>query len=286
MKFVIITGLSGAGKSQVVKSMEDMGCYCVDNMPPELIPKFAEIYHRASEPEDIVALVCDIRGGKLFDDLSGSLEQLAELGYDYEILFLEATTETLIKRYKETRRNHPLSQDGRIEEGIRREKLLLEELRHKADHIIDTSNLTTAQLKVHIASIYGGEREFSGMMIHVVSFGFKNGIPLDADLVFDVRFLPNPFYIAEMREHTGLDACVSDYVMGFPQSAEFLERLSSMMEYLIPHYIKEGKSQLVIAIGCTGGHHRSVTIAEGLYRRLNSGNYNVMISHRDIEKVV
>lgn len=286
MKFVIITGLSGAGKSQVVKSMEDMGCYCVDNMPPELIPKFAEIYHRASEHEDIVALVCDIRGGKLFDDLSGSLEQLTELGYDYEILFLEATTETLIKRYKETRRNHPLAQDGRVEEGIRREKLMLEELRHKADHIIDTSNLTTAQLKSHIASIYGGEREFSGMMIHVVSFGFKNGIPLDADLVFDVRFLPNPFYIPEMRDHTGLESCVSDYVMGFQQSVEFLERLSSMMEYLIPHYIKEGKSQLVIAIGCTGGHHRSVTIAEGLYRKLNSNNYNVLISHRDIQKIV
>ena len=286
MKFVIITGLSGAGKSQVVKAMEDMGCYCVDNMPPELIPKFAEIYHRASEPGDTAALVCDIRGGKLFDDLSGSLDKLIELGYDYEILFLEASTETLIKRYKETRRNHPLAQDGRVEDGIIREKSLLEELRHKADHIIDTSNLTTAQLKSHIASIYDGEREFSGMMIHVVSFGFKNGIPLDADLVFDVRFLPNPFYITELREHTGLESCVYDYVMGFPQSVEFLERLYTMIEYLVPHYIKEGKSQLVIAIGCTGGHHRSVTIAEGLYRRLNSNNFNVMISHRDIIKVV
>ena len=286
MKFIIITGLSGAGKSQVVKSLEVLGYYCVDNMPPELIPKFAEIYHRAAGPQDKAALVCDIRGGNLFQELSGSLEQLAELGYDYEILFLEASDEVLIKRYKETRRSHPLSAGGRIIEGIRRERLLLDELRRKATHIIDTSNLSTSQLKAHITSIYGSDRDFEGMMIHVVSFGFKYGIPLDADLVFDVRFLPNPFYIPELRERTGLETCVRDYVMDFPQSVEFLHKLENMIEYLIPHYIKEGKSQLVIGIGCTGGHHRSVTIAEALYKKIHQAGHNVLISHRDIQKGV
>ncbi len=286
MKFVIITGMSGAGKSQAVNAMEDLGYYCVDNMPPELIPKFAEIYYKAAKPEDIAVLVCDIRGGKLFEQLSGSLEQLSELGYEYEILFLEAFDEALVKRYKETRRTHPLAAGNRIIDGVRRERIMLEEIRKMATHIVDTSSLSTAQLKLHITSIYGGEREFEGMMVHVVSFGFKYGIPLDADLVFDVRFLPNPFYVAELREHTGLETCVSDYVMGYPQSKEFLSKLSDMTEYLIPYYIKEGKSQLVIGIGCTGGHHRSVTIAEGLYKEIYKSGHNVFISHRDIQKGV
>lgn len=286
MKFIIVTGLSGAGKSQVVKAMEDLGHYCVDNMPPELIPKFAEIYHRASNPDDTAVLVCDIRGGKLFEQLAGSLEQLTELGYEYEILFLEASDDVLIKRYKETRRSHPLATGGRIIDGIRTERLILDEIRHKATHIIDTSNLSTSQLKMHITSIYGGEREFEGMIIHIVSYGFKYGIPLDADLVFDVRFLPNPFYIPELREHTGLETCVRDYVMDSPQSVEFLKKLTDMVEFLIPNYIKEGKSQLVIAIGCTGGHHRSVTIAEGLYKEIHKSGHNVLISHRDIQKGV
>ena len=286
MKFLIITGLSGAGKSQVVKALEDLGYYCVDNMPPELIPKFAEIYHRAAKPEDHAALVCDIRGGDLFQELAGSLGELAELGYDYEILFLEASDEALIKRYKETRRTHPLSAGGRIIDGIRRERMLLKETRGKADHIIDTTMLSTAQLKEHILSIYGSESGFEGMMIHIMSFGFKYGIPLDSDLVFDVRFLPNPFYIPDLKEHTGLETCVRDYVMGFEQSEEFLEKLTNMVEYLIPHYIEEGKSQLVISIGCTGGHHRSVTMAEGLYKRLKASKHPAMISHRDIQKGV
>lgn len=286
MKFVIVTGLSGAGKSQVVNAMEDLGFYCVDNMPPELIPKFAEIYHRASEPNDMATLVCDIRGGKLFDQLAGSLDQLAEMGYEYDIVFLEASEETLIKRYKETRRTHPLAVNGRIIDGIRREKILLEEVRKKATHIIDTSNISTAQLKAHITSIYGGERDFEGIVTHVVSFGFKYGIPLDADLVFDVRFLPNPFYMPELRDHTGLETCVRDYVMQYPQSKEFLDMLYKMVDYLIPYYIKEGKSQLVIGIGCTGGHHRSVTIAEELYKKLGAANHNVLSAHRDIQKHV
>ncbi len=283
MKFIIITGMSGAGKSQVVKALEDLGCYCVDNMPPELIPKFAEIYHRSAKPQDMAALVCDIRGGDLFRELDANLDQLSELGYDYEILFLEASEEVLLKRYKETRREHPLSVGGRILDGVRRERTLLNDIRKRATHIVDTSRMSTAQLKAHIASIYGGARDFS-MTIHVVSFGFKYGIPLDADLVFDVRFLPNPFYIPELREHTGLETCVRDYVMDYAQSREFVKKLVDMMEYLIPHYEKEGKAQLVIGIGCTGGHHRSVTIAEELHKQLLRSGHHVLASHRDIQK--
>lgn len=283
MKFIIITGMSGAGKSQVVKALEDLGCYCVDNMPPELIPKFAEIYHRSAKPQDMAALVCDIRGGDLFRELDANLDQLSELGYDYEILFLEAGEEVLLKRYKETRREHPLSIGGRILDGVRRERTLLDDIRKRATHIVDTSRMSTAQLKAHIASIYGGARDFS-MTIHVVSFGFKYGIPLDADLVFDVRFLPNPFYIPELREHTGLETCVRDYVMDYAQSREFVKKLVDMMEYLIPHYEKEGKAQLVIGIGCTGGHHRSVTIAEELHKQLLRSGHHVLASHRDIQK--
>ncbi len=283
MKFIIITGMSGAGKSQVVKALEDLGCYCVDNMPPELIPKFAEIYHRSAKPQDMAALVCDIRGGDLFRELDANLDQLSELGYDYEILFLEASEEVLLKRYKETRREHPLSIGGRIMDGVRRERTLLNDIRKRATHIVDTSGMSTAQLRAHIASIYGGARDFS-MTIHVVSFGFKYGIPLDADLVFDVRFLPNPFYIPELREHTGLETCVRDYVMDYAQSREFVKKLVDMMEYLIPHYEKEGKAQLVIGIGCTGGHHRSVTIAEELHKQLLRSGHHVLASHRDIQK--
>ncbi len=284
MKFLIITGLSGAGKSQAVKALEDLGCYCVDNMPPELIPKFAEIYCRTAEPQELAALVCDIRGGKLFQELEDNLKRLTEHGYEYEILFLEANEEVLIKRYKETRREHPMAVGGRILDGICKEQEHLKELRRKATHIIDTSGLSVAQLKGYITSLYGEKRDREGIMIHLVSFGFKYGIPLDADLVFDVRFLPNPFYLPKLREHTGLETCVRDYVMGFKQSEEFLSKLSHMMEFLIPYYIKEGRTQLVLGIGCTGGHHRSITIAEELAKQLQTGGHNVLISHRDIQK--
>ncbi|MEG1880150.1 MAG: RNase adapter RapZ [Oscillospiraceae bacterium] len=286
MKFLIITGLSGAGKTQVIKVLEDLGFYCVDNMPPELLPKFAEIYHRSTEPLVNAALVCDMRGGDLFGELSGGLEELVEMGYEYEILFLEASDETLIKRYKETRRMHPLAEGGRIIDGIKKERILLKEAKAMATHIIDTSMLTNSQLKEHINTIYNSKEEFEGMVVNVMSFGFKYGIPLDADLVFDVRFLPNPFYIAELKEHTGLETCVHDYVMNFEQSDEFLKKLTDMVEYLMPHYIKEGKSQLVIAIGCTGGHHRSVTMAEELYKFLNKSSHHAIVTHRDIEKGV
>lgn len=284
MRLIIVTGLSGAGKSLAVKAMEDMGFYCVDNMPPELIPKFADIYNRASEGGDTAALVCDIRGGKLFEKLDESLARLSEAGFEYEILFLDASDEALVKRYKETRRTHPLAPDGRVLDGIRHERALLNKLRGQAAHIADTSDLSATQLKEHITAVYGGNKPFEGMLVHIVSFGFKNGIPLDADLVFDVRFLPNPFYIAELKEHTGQEECVRDYVMRHPQSVQFSEMLYNMLDYLIPHYIKEGKSQLVVCIGCTGGHHRSVTIAEELGKRLENANHNVVLSHRDIQK--
>lgn len=286
MKFIIVTGLSGAGKTQVVKAFEDMGNFCVDNMPPQLIPKFAEIYHRGAEQNDCVAIVCDIRGRDMFNDLSGSLDELAELGYDYEILFLEAADETLIRRYKETRRMHPLSEGGRIIDGIRKERRILNAVKEHAGKIIDTTMLSATQLRQQINVIYGSETEFGGMVVHIMSFGFKYGIPLDSDLVFDVRFLPNPFYVPELKEHTGLEACIRDYVMNSEVSGEFLQKLTDMVNFLIPQYIKEGKSQLVVAVGCTGGHHRSVTIAEALYSAVKNSGHNAVVSHRDITKGV
>lgn len=284
MKFIIVTGLSGAGKTQVVKAFEDMGDYCVDNMPPELIPKFAEIYHKSAEPDDCVALVCDIRGGDMFRKLSGSLDELAELGYEYEILFLDASDEVLIRRYKETRRVHPLSGGGRLTDGIAKERMMLAAVKEKAAKIIDTTQLSAAQLRQQIRAVYGKESKFGGMLVHVMSFGFKYGIPLDADLVFDVRFLPNPFYVPELKEHTGLEVCIRDFVMASEDSRVFLEKLTDLTEFLIPRYINEGKSQLVIGIGCTGGHHRSVTLAEALYSAVSNSGYNATVSHRDIKK--
>lgn len=286
MNFLIITGLSGSGKSQVVRALEDLGYFCVDNMPPQLIARFAEICYASSGQISKAAVVCDIRGGRLFNKLSESLDELAAQGHQFDILFLEASDDVLISRYRQTRRNHPLARNGRIVDGIRREREILSEICDKATHVIDTSLLTPAQLKEHINSIYGTGGEFEGMVINVVSFGFKYGIPVDADLVFDVRFLPNPFYIPELKHSTGLQSCVSDYVMSFEQSREFLNKLTDMVAYLIPHYIEEGKSQLVIAIGCTGGHHRSVTIAEKLYRYLMENKHHAVVTHRDIEKGV
>ena len=285
MKLIIVTGLSGAGKSRAIQCLEDIGYFCIDNMPPQLLLKFVELY-RSGETKKGIAIVCDIRSGSMFLELSRSLEELQAAGHNYDVLFLEASDETLIKRYKETRRVHPLSGDGRIIDGIEKEREILSDVRKKATHILDTSLLSSSQLSEQISEIYKGENYFDGIIINVMSFGFKNGIPLDSDLVFDVRFLPNPFYIPELKNHTGLESCVSDYVMSFEQSREFLERLSDMVEYLIPHYIEEGKTRLVIGIGCTGGHHRSVTIAEALYKRLKENKHNALSTHRDIQKGV
>ncbi len=282
MRFVIITGLSGAGKSQAIKYMEDFGFYCIDNLPPTLIPKFAELCHQSQGTLDKIALVIDIRGGMFFDDLFSNLENLEELGYKYEILFLDASDETLIKRFKETRRAHPLLANGSIGEGIASEREKLKYLKQRATNIIDTTGLIPSQLKNELKNIYIDGNVSDNLIISIVSFGFKHGIPLDADLVFDVRFLPNPFYVDELRNFTGNDIKVRDYVMNSLVSVEFSNKLNDMIDFLIPHYIKEGKNRLVIAVGCTGGRHRSVTIAHILYNYLKEKGYRVLISNRDI----
>ncbi|MCC5912581.1 MAG: RNase adapter RapZ [Clostridiaceae bacterium] len=281
MKFTIITGMSGAGKSLAVKYMEDLGFYCIDNLPPVLIPKFVELCGQSQGDIDKVALVIDIRGGLFFDDLFVSLDNVNKIGYSYEIMFLDAHDEALIKRFKETRRKHPLSYDGSIRDGIDKEKERLKKLKAMATNIIDTTRLTPGQLKEELRNIYIDGNETNNLIIYISSFGFKYGIPLDADLVFDVRFLPNPYYIEELRDFTGNDIKVRDYVMNAPVSVEFSNKLFDMVDFLIPHYIKEGKNQLVLAIGCTGGKHRSVTIAYVLHEKLQEKGYRVILTHRD-----
>lgn len=284
MRFVIVTGISGAGKTSVLKFLEDINFYCVDNLPPALLPKFAELCYEQEGEIDRVAMGIDIRGGKLFNDLFQVLSGLQEKGYEYEILFLDASDEVLIKRYKESRRSHPLSRGGSIQEGIQKERMMLKEVKEKATYIIDTSQILTRQLKEQINRIFVENQKYENLVITIQSFGFKYGIPSDSDLVFDVRFLPNPFYIQELKELTGNDAPVSSYVMNFEESRLFLEKLVDMLEFLIPHYIKEGKNSLVISIGCTGGKHRSVTLANALYAALGAEEHTLLLKHQDIEK--
>lgn len=284
MRFVIVTGMSGAGKSSALRFLEDINYFCVDNMPPALLPKFAELCFEQDGGFERVAIGIDIRGGKLFYDLFSVLFQMQENGYEYEILFLDAKDSVLIKRYKETRRSHPLSRKGSIEEGIFKEREMLRDVKAKATYIIDTSNVLTRELKEQINRIFQDDEKFDNLVITVCSFGFKYGIPPDSDLVFDVRFLPNPYYIAELKELTGNDTPVSDYVMSFQESQTFLDKLVDMLEFLIPHYIKEGKNSLVISIGCTGGKHRSVTLANALFAALSQEKHTVLLKHNDIEK--
>lgn len=285
MRFVIVTGLSGAGKTQAIRNLEDLGFFCVDNMPPTLIPKFAEACYQTEGRIDKIALVIDIRGGKFFDDLFTSLKYLKEQGYKYEILFLDANDETLIKRFKESRRKHPLAPDGRVLNGIDMERNRLREVKDRADNIIDTTKLSARELRDKINSIYGEEGQLeTQLMITVLSFGFKYGIPVDSDLVFDVRFLPNPFYIPELKQFSGNDKPVRDYVFDFDETKEFVNKLEDMVEFLIPHYLKEGKRQLIISIGCTGGRHRSVSIANEIYERLKQNGHKINIDHRDINE--
>lgn len=282
MRLVIVTGMSGAGKTIALKNLEDMGFYCVDNLPILLIEKFAELTLSDRNEKQDIALGIDIRSGEDLPLLDHIIDKWRENSYPFSILFLEANDEVLIKRYKETRRSHPLSRTGRIEKGIVLEREKLAFLRAKADHIIDTSRLLTKELRQNLENLYCGSREKSNLYITVLSFGFKYGIPSDADLVFDVRFLPNPHYIEELRLHTGAEACIQDYVMQGGTGAAFLEKLADMLEFLVPNYEKEGKNQLVIAIGCTGGRHRSVTIACEIFERLRQdGRYEVRLEHRD-----
>ncbi|SHJ48932.1 RNase adapter RapZ [Tepidibacter formicigenes] len=281
MRFVVVTGLSGAGKSEAMKSLEDIGFYCVDNLPPTLISKFAELCYQSKGSIEKIALGIDIRGRGFFKDLNDSLETLKQFGYEYEILFLDCSDNVLVKRYKMTRRNHPLSSNTDIVEGIKKEREILNELKQKADNIINTSNMKPRDLQEEINRIYLKGDTKGNLIISVTSFGFKHGIPLDADLVFDVRFLPNPYYIEELREKTGEEEIIRTYVMNSPISVKFFEKLSDMIDFLIPQYLEEGKNHLVIAIGCTGGRHRSVTIANLLYDYLKEKNYRVLKKHRD-----
>ncbi|WP_088549924.1 RNase adapter RapZ [Paenibacillus aquistagni] len=284
-KLVIITGMSGAGKTIAVQSLEDLGFFCVDNLPPVLIPKFAELIEQSKGKIAKVALVIDLRGREFFTALSESLNYIRDhYTISCEILFLDATDSVLVRRYKESRRRHPLTPDGMPLDGIRMERKLLEDLKGWANQVIDTSNLKPAQLKDRIISRFMQSDQHL-MSINVTSFGFKYGVPIDADLIFDVRFLPNPHYVEQLRPRTGQDQDVYDYVMKWPETQQFLTKLLDMLNYLIPQYHKEGKSQVVIGIGCTGGKHRSVAIAEYIGRMIGaSDTESVRISHRDAER--
>ena len=285
MRFVIVTGVSGAGKTAALKMLEDARYFCVDNLPIPLLEKFVSLMPEI-HGEDVhnVALGIDARSGSM-GELELILDKMQEAGYQFEILFMDAEDSVLVKRYKETRRSHPLAMSGRIDEGIRLERKKMEFLRRKADYIIDTSHLLTRELRQEIDKIFVDNEEFKNMMISVLSFGFKYGIPADADLVFDVRFLPNPYYVDELRPMTGLDDSVFNYVMDNETAKRFMGKLEDMVNFLIPNYVQEGKTSLVIAIGCTGGKHRSVTIARELYSRLIKNNeYGFRLEHRDVEK--
>ena len=285
MKFVIVTGMSGAGKSTALKMLEDMGYFCVDNLPIALLPKFAELAHAPGSDISQVAVGVDIRNGRSLDEMSSVLEHLKASGVAYQILYLEASDEVLVKRYKETRRTHPLAKQGRVEDGIRQEREKLLYLKENATYILDTSQLLTRELKKALEQIFVGEKNFKNLMITVLSFGFKYGIPSDCDLVFDVRFLPNPYYVEGLKYKTGNDKEVQDFVMGYELSHTFLDKLVDMLEFLIPNYILEGKTQLVIGIGCTGGKHRSVTLANKLFEALsNCPEYGVRLEHRDVSR--
>ncbi len=279
MNIAIITGLSGAGKTQAVDCMEDLGYYCIDNLPPKLINDFV-----ALGGKDIrkAAFVMDIRGGEFFDDLKKALEDMKRVGGKHKIVFLEASDEVLIRRYKESRRIHPVSKDGSIQDGITIERDKLSEIRKIADYIIDTSNMTNAQLKAEMKKIFDSQEKVENLSITVLSFGYKNGIPLDSDIVMDVRFLPNPFYLSSMKHLTGNNRKVKEYVLKWPESKTFVDKVYDLIQFLLPYYVREGKAQLVIAFGCTGGQHRSVVLANEFYDILSKEGKRVIVSHRDI----
>lgn len=280
-RFVIITGLSGAGKSEAVRAFEDMGFFCVDNLPPTFIPKFAELVAQSDGKINNIALVVDIRSREFFDRLSSALDALEEMGVTYEILFLEASDEVLVRRFKETRRRHPLSAEGGVLEGIEEERRRLEEIRGRATRIIDTTALPPRQLRERIMNAFARASQKERLDVVVVAFGFKYGIPMDADLVFDVRFLPNPHYVESLRPLTGDMEPVREYVFQSPVTRRFLQKLFDLMAFLLPHYVKEGKTQLVVGIGCTGGRHRSIAIADRLAGFLKERGYSVSVEYRD-----
>ncbi len=284
-RLVIVTGMSGAGKSSALNILEDAGFYCVDNLPIPLIKTFAQLLINSSDDKmNCAAIGIDIRNGESISGIGNVLNELSDEEIPFEILYMDAADNVLIKRYKETRRKHPLAGEGRIEEGIWLEREKLKLLRERADYVIDTSGLLARDLKKTIAEIFVSDVHFNSLMINIMSFGFKFGIPTEADLVFDVRFLPNPYYIEELKKLSGNDPPVSEYVMSFDVAKQFADKLTDMVQFLIPNYIAEGKNRLVIAIGCTGGRHRSVTFANELYKRLSKNSeYGLTVEHRDME---
>ena len=285
MEFIVISGLSGAGKSQVASFMEDIGYFVVDNMPAPLIPKFAELCMAGQAKYDRVSIVSDIRGGQTFDGLFAALSDLEEMGCDYKILYVEASPETIIKRYKETRRLHPLARDGRsLDEAVHRERTILEPVRDRAEYIVDTTALSTAKLRGEVLRLFGSGGPQQAMSVSVISFGFKYGIPIEAVLVFDVRFLPNPYYIAELRHQTGLDKPVYDFIFGYQQTKDFMTYLERLIAFLLPQYVEEGKAALVIGVGCTGGQHRSVAVTRALADFIRQKGYDAAENHRDMTR--
>lgn len=286
MKIVIVTGMSGAGKSTALNVLEDEGYYCVDNMPISLIPKFAELAQAGEDGYSNIALGVDIRSGKAFIELEKVLDSMKDERYDYTILFLDASDDVLVKRYKETRRTHPLAKDDndRVDHAIKLEREQMKFLRERADIIIDTSSLLTRELKGALESFIVGDKKYKNLFVTVLSFGFKYGIPADADIVFDVRFLPNPYYVEELKFKTGNDKDVQDYVMKAPEAKEFLNKVNDLISFLLPNYVNEGKNSLVIAVGCTGGKHRSVTLANAIADSISKTEYGCKVEHRDIEK--
>lgn len=285
MEFIIVSGLSGAGKSKAASFLEDIGFYCVDNLPAQLIPPLAQLCMASPGKYDRVALVTDIRGGQTFDGLFAALDELDAMKCGHKILFVEAAAETIIKRYKETRRNHPLAKDGRtLLQAVEQERAAMEPVRKRSEYIIDTTALSTAKLRGEVLRLFGTPGEGPEMSVSVVSFGFKYGIPIEADLVFDVRCLPNPFYIAELRQQTGLDQGVRDFLWGYRQTSELMKHLEELMSFLLPLYVEEGKSALVIAVGCTGGQHRSVAVTRALADFIRQKGYNASENHRDMTR--
>lgn len=286
MRFVIVTGISGAGKITALKIFEDNGFYCVDNLPIDLIPNFADLLFSQTSEKNKVAMGVDIRSGENLEKLNDVLETMRKKEQNYEILFLDCNNSTLIKRFKETRRSHPMGDRDSVENEINEERVKLDFLRKQSDYIIDTSSLLVKDLRGEIEKIFIRDREYKNLFVTIMSFGFKYGVPADCDLVFDVRFLPNPYYVPEIKHKTGNDKEVQDFVLASKVSEEFLNKLFDMIKFLIPNYIEEGKNQLVIGIGCTGGHHRSVTVANQLYEYLNQeeANYGIRIAHRDITR--
>lgn len=287
MRFVIVTGMSGAGKSTALKMLEDAGYYCVDNLPVPLVEKFAELVATPNSETEKVAVGIDVRTGQSFVELDEVLNNLNKNRFPFEVLFFESSDEILIKRYKETRHIHPLALngEGRVDTSITREREMLKNIKKRADYIMDTSQMLTRELKSELDKIFVQNQNYKSLFVSVVSFGFKYGIPSDADLVFDVRFLPNPYYYEELKHKSGNDKEVQDYVMSFKEAGKFLDKLEDMLTFLLPNYILEGKNQLVVAIGCTGGKHRSVTLANELFKRMKPyEDYGFRIEHRDIEK--